>query len=318
MISIIVHRIRNKILLLSSLDNLHVKLQQSEDDGRTWTPSKDALDLDPQLNRPGWGFNYMGLPAGLQLASPSKSAGRLLGCASACMGGGATNVSSCQNRSSYAVYSDDGGKNWSMSAPIRGEFFNGSFTTSECSILQVPESSKLYFYSRTFYDAGCKQRNCPSQGLAESVDGGRTWSQARPVPGLPRFQELEASFASMRVTFPNGTSSTCFFVSRCMPTPKAMVRTNLSVVYSCGEGALKVWSDPIRIEVNSSSYSALLPRSDGQLLIMYAWGNSTHTNPMGCFWPVFPVNHSHGYHCAGGIQIAEVPLPWRSAASLRI
>ena len=80
--------VKGKILLLSSLDNWHMRLQESTDDGRTFTPSHLARDLDASLRRPGWGLVFTGLPGGIQLQAPSPHAGRLVLCSSAYWSGG--------------------------------------------------------------------------------------------------------------------------------------------------------------------------------------------------------------------------------------
>ena len=48
----VVDTIAKKVFLLSSLDNWHMRLQESTDDGMTWTPSPDARDLDASLRKP--------------------------------------------------------------------------------------------------------------------------------------------------------------------------------------------------------------------------------------------------------------------------
>ena len=48
----VVDTIAKKVFLLSSLDNWHMRLQESTDDGVTWTPSSDARDLDASLRKP--------------------------------------------------------------------------------------------------------------------------------------------------------------------------------------------------------------------------------------------------------------------------
>ena len=60
----IVDRVRNKIVLLSALDNWWQMVQESTDDGLTWSSPRN---LDATLRRKGWGLIFTGLPVGIQL-----------------------------------------------------------------------------------------------------------------------------------------------------------------------------------------------------------------------------------------------------------
>lgn len=77
-----------KVFLMSSLDNWHLRLQESADNGNTWTPWAEARDLDASLRQPGWGLVFTGLPGGIQLQAPNPHAGRLVLCSSAYWSGG--------------------------------------------------------------------------------------------------------------------------------------------------------------------------------------------------------------------------------------
>ena len=128
--------------------------------------------------------------------------------------------------------------------------------------------------------------------------------------------DVEGGFASARVETSPGVERDCFYVSHPMPRA-AGARSNLSVIYSCGkpsdggrESGDWSWSAPVVVDPSSSSYSSLLPRGDGRLLALYAFANSTTTAPMGCIGAFWPSPRSSGYACAGGIRVAEVPLPW--------
>jgi hypothetical protein len=110
----VVDQVTKKILLLSSLDNWHMRLQESTDDGRTFTPSHLARDLDASLRRPGWGLIFTGLPGGIQLQAPNPRAGRLVLCSSAYWSGGEmdpdgkiTKEGDVLSRYSYSIISDE-------------------------------------------------------------------------------------------------------------------------------------------------------------------------------------------------------------------
>jgi hypothetical protein len=78
----VVDKLAKKVFLMTSLDNWHVRLQSSSDDGVSWTPSADSVDLDASLRKPGWGMIFTGLPGGIQLVAPNPHAGRLVLCTS--------------------------------------------------------------------------------------------------------------------------------------------------------------------------------------------------------------------------------------------
>jgi hypothetical protein len=307
----IVDRERGKVLLLSSLDNMHVRLQTSEDDGRTWTPWHRARDLDHSLRRPGWGRHYMGLPVGIQLEHPSPRAGRLLACASAFMDG--ANASS---RYSYAVHSDDHGESWRMSAPI------GPRHTSECSVAQRRDGDGAAFIYARIWNASCDGCLGYGRGIAESRDGGDTWGLAT-LHGLPDdVPDVEGSFASAAVEREDGRRETCFFTSAPRPYNKTSTspgpRHNVSVRYACGRRFdEREWSLLHMVDPNSSSYSSIVHhrhprhRHGAALLDLWAYSEDYHKHPQACFWPPFPSNETgwDRYACKGGVRVAAVPLP---------
>ena len=131
--------VTSTIFLLSSLDNYHQRLQQSADDGATWTPSAQARDLDASLRLPGWGLVFTGLPGGIQLKAPNPHAGRLVICSSAYWG------TSSLSRYSYTIMSDDHGASWRIgSGKIQPRH------TTECSVAQALTGRKGYAGSVQF------------------------------------------------------------------------------------------------------------------------------------------------------------------------
>ena len=232
-----------KIFLLSSLDNWHMRLQESTDDGATWTPSSQARDLDSSLRKPGWGLIFTGLPGGIQLQQPNPHAGRLLLCSSAYWSGGeivngtVTQPGDHASRYSYAIASDDHGATWR----IASDKIQPRHTT-ECSVAQRRDGAgEAFIYSR-IWDRTCKGCKLPSigRGIARSTDGGSSWDEAT-LRGLPdTAPDVEGSFASALVTMPDPAdasrmiNSTCFYVQ----IPHSKLRTNLTLQKSCGPDAI--------------------------------------------------------------------------------
>ena len=291
----VVDQVRKRILLFSSLDNYHVRLQCSDDDGRTWTPWAQARDLDKWLRRPGWGHVYAGLPGGIQLRPPSPWAGRLLTCSSAFWDAADPRGS----RYSYAVYSDDHGETWHMSDRI------GPLHTSECSVAQRLDGDGAAFIYARIWDKRCPGCLGYGRGIAESSDGGASWSNAT-LRGLADVApDVEGSLTSGLSTLPgHSTPTTCFYVS----VPHGADRHNLTVQRSCGPDAPRTWSRPAIVDptAESSSYSSVLwyqhAGSAGRLLDLWNYGEQN------CFWPPFPAEGSDHYNCDGGMWFNEIDI----------
>eukprot|EP01043_Picozoa_sp_COSAG02_P019155 COSAG02_NODE_914_length_15990_cov_9.617897_16_plen_486_part_00 len=239
----VVDAMTNKIFLLSSLDNWHMRLQESTDDGKTWTSSSQARDLDSSLRRPGWGLIFTGLPGGIQLQQPNPHAGRLLLCSSAYWSGGEmvngkiTKLGDRDSRYSYTIASDDHGATWH----IASDKIQPRHTT-ECSVAQRHDGAGEAFIYTRIWDRTCKGCKLPSigRGIARSTDGGSTWDEAT-LRGLPdTAPDVEGSFASALVTMPDPAdaskmiNSTCFYVQ----SPHSKLRTNLTLQKSCGPDAI--------------------------------------------------------------------------------
>jgi hypothetical protein len=154
----VVDHVTRKIMLISSLDNWHVMLQESTDDGRTFTPSAQARNLDATLRRPGWGLVFTGLPGGIQLRQPNPHAGRLLLCSSAYWTGGEMDRSGRivkegdrLSRYSYTIISDDHGATWRIgSAQVQPRH------STECSVSQSFDGPGDVFIYTRIWDKNCK------------------------------------------------------------------------------------------------------------------------------------------------------------------
>eukprot|EP00038_Savillea_parva_P024237 m.43432 g.43432 ORF g.43432 m.43432 type:complete len:1080 (-) comp6406_c0_seq1:140-3379(-) len=267
-----------KVFLMSSLDNWHVRLQESDDDGVSWTPWADARDLDSSLRRPGWGLVFTGLPGGIQLQWPSKYAGRLVLCSSAYWSGGEMDptgrivkAGDVLSRYSYSIISDDHGATWRIGS---GGQIQPRHTT-ECSVVQAfTGQGEVYIYSR-IWDKTCRGCLGYGRGIAMSVDGGETFDNAT-LRGLPdTTPDVEGSIASTLVTTTDtatgeATNMTCFYVS----SPWSTTRANLTVLESCG--AIDAWSNGQVVDAGPSSYSSLGvtygPINNATLVNLWAWG----------------------------------------------
>jgi sialidase-1 len=254
--------VTGKIFFLSSPDNWFQRVIESSDDGQSFTPWAQATNLDSSLRKPGWGLVFNGLPGGVQLTSPNSHAGRLILCSSAYWSGGAkepgyggriTHSGDIGSRYSFSIISDDHGSTWRIGSPPVQPFH-----TTECSISQSFDGDgALYMYTRIW----AHKPGEPRRGIAKSTDGGLSWSNAT-LRGLgDTAPDCEGSMISARV----GNQS-CFFVS----SPYSASRANLSVQASCGATAPAVWSAPVVVDPDSSSYSSLVYTQGGELLDLFS------------------------------------------------
>jgi sialidase-1 len=294
----VVDGVAKKLLLLSALDNWHQMVQESMDDGVTWSHPRN---MDLSLRRPGWGLIFTGLPVGIQLQPPNPRAGRLVLCSSAYWTGGEmvngtiVKAGDDLSRYAYSMLSDDAGATWRIGGQIQPRH------TTECSVAQSFDGDgAVYIYARIW------QKNCPGcagygRGIAKSVDGGETFDSAL-LRGLPdKTPDVEGSFASSLVTKVDPVTgrsfnTTCFYVS----APMSKARNNLTMWRSCGPNAPSVWDTPALVDPGSSSYSSVVVRHPAgpgvpKVYDLWAWANGSAT-PNTCLRA----------RCAGGIRFGEV------------
>jgi sialidase-1 len=290
-------RVTGKVFLLTSLDNYHQLMVESEDDGTSFTPWKEARNLDPSLRLPGWGLVFTGLPGGIQLAAPSSHPNRMIICSSAYWVDKDT-----KSRYSYTIISDDSGKTWQL-----GSGKIGPMHTTECSIAQSFDDSSIYMYSR-IWDARAVGVSY-KRGIAKSADGGKTWTNAT-LSGLgDTAPDCEGSMISSNIgPLAPASTKTCFFVSSPYSTGESTTlsagnavssldpcnawlalayfgllcflaslrsylpgRKNLTVQTSCAASPT-AWGEAVVVESGPSSYSSLAYVNGGgrvALLDMY-------------------------------------------------
>lgn len=315
----VVDKAAKKIFLISSLDNWHVKLQTSSDDGVHWTPSSEAVDLDASLRKPGWGLVFTGLPGGIQLQAPNPHAGRLILCSSAYWSGGQmvngtiVKPGDFLSRYSYSIISDDHGATWRIgSDKIQPRH------STECSVAQrFDGAGEVFIYTR-IWSKTCSGCSGYGRGITKSTDGGETWDNAT-LRGLPdTTPDVEGGFLSAPADVKDSSTgktsrSTCFYVS----SPTSAGRNNLTMTKSCGPTAPDVWDVPTVVDPGSSSYScvnARHPQGPGipKMYDMWAWSNNTHMSPNHCIMggsgivPRIPKSGGAPFACAGGIRYSEV------------
>ncbi|MCB1123980.1 MAG: glycoside hydrolase [Verrucomicrobiae bacterium] len=211
----------------------------SDDDGLSW---KQAWEITSDVKDPSWWWYATGPGIGIQLEKgPHK--GRLVIPA---------NHTARGYFGAHTLYSDDGGKSWSVSNVIKP-------TVNESQVVEVSDG-RLMMNMRT---QGVAETTRPPNGyrsLAYSEDGGATWSD--PVfddeLGDPVCQASIIRFDKNHLLFSN---------------PKPPISANrgkrilMTVRASHDDG--ETWPYQILITEGPSAYSSLVRTPDGQVGLLY-------------------------------------------------
>lgn len=166
--AVVVDQRTGDILAISSHGNglwqntpAHISVSRSKDNGQTWLPAVDINDMIKKT-MPDTIENYTSWFATSGRAFQTKK-GRILFAL-------VTRKKGVQNFPVYAVYSDDGGKNWKVSktpATLNGD---------ESKIIELKDGT-LLMSIRNRYKGG--------RIFSYSKDGGVTWSEPEEIKQLP-------------------------------------------------------------------------------------------------------------------------------------
>ena len=156
------------IILPFCKDNQQVFVTRSEDDGLSWSEPEEITD---SVKDPAWSYLGTGPGHGIQLRN-----GRLLvPCWSDSSPGPVTwrnpSPSVGKIQSSYATYSDDGGRTWQRGREMTED------ASDECAAVELEDGS-VYMNMRSRRDKRCR-------AFARSTDAGRTWTRVEYDPTLP-------------------------------------------------------------------------------------------------------------------------------------
>ena len=156
------------IILPFCKDSQQVFVTRSEDDGINWSQPEEITD---RVKDPAWSFLGTGPGHGIQLRS-----GRLLvPCWSDSSPGPVTwrnpSPSVGKIQSSFAIYSDDGGRTWQRGQEMTED------ASDECAAVELLDGS-VYMNMRSRQDKRCR-------AFAHSNDAGGTWTTVEYDPTLP-------------------------------------------------------------------------------------------------------------------------------------
>jgi sialidase-1 len=235
----IVDRETGSIWLVFCRDNRSVFVSHSEDDGLTWSQSRDITD---RVNDPTWKYVAAGSGHGIQLNN-----GRLLLAAWGDTGRGQVTWPPRwgEVEFTYTMFRDDHGATWQRGRPMYEN------ATEEAMVFEAADH-RVFITFRSLHDKFWR-------GYVWSADGGYSWSRIEfdeNLPGPPAHASIikvpEGGANRGLVLFANPAS--------------VMKRTHLTVRMSEDDG--RIWAVSKVQYSGSSAYSDLTIENDGGVLCL--------------------------------------------------
>jgi N-acetylneuraminic acid mutarotase len=210
-----------------------VWVMKSTDDGETWSA---PIDITASVKRPEWTWYATGPGIGIQ-----TRAGRLV------IPANHAEAKTGVHRS-HVVYSDDGGRNWTIGAVANAG-------TNESQIVEL-SGGRLMLNMRNHPPKPANFRM-----VAISADGGRTLAPARPDPRL-----LEPPAQASLVALPGGRRRSLVFAN-----PASTARERLTLRLSDDDGA--TWPASRVVHQGPAAYSSLAALADGSIAVLFERGD---------------------------------------------
>lgn len=221
----------------------------SEDDGLTWSKPQKAGD---PCKEPSWGWYATGPGIGIQLTK-GKYAGRLVIPANHSYDDTGSKIrKDPYGYGSHVLISDDHGKNWRMSHPIRPG-------CNESQVVELSDGTML-MNMRSYNGKN-------SRAVSRSTDGGETWSTVSHD-----YQLVESVCQASIIGYGNYHGKEIFFFSN----PSVPVgRTHMTIQYS--EDGCRTWPASRLINAGPSGYSCLVKLRNKQLGLLFEKGFKSST-----------------------------------------
>jgi sialidase-1 len=224
-----------------SFDGRTVWMFASDDDGRSWSASRD---ITPQVKRPDWGWYAAGPCTGIELQRGAAKGRLLVPC----------NHSQFEPDGSFrlyahVVYSDDHGRTWQLGGRSPTDGFD------ECQAAELSDGRVMLNMRHYGAEPGLR-------GVTVSADGGLHWG---PVRNDPALVECNWGCQASLICSPDGR---LYFSN-----PASAARERMTVRASADEGV--TWTVLKELHAGPAAYSSLAMLPDGQMACLYECG-STH------------------------------------------
>lgn len=235
-----------EIIQKTSTDTRRPFVLYSDDDGKTWSEPGELTDC---CKEPSWGWYATGPGVGIQLKH-SKYEGRLVIPANHSYDESDSTVFrrfGNYGYGSHVLISDDHGKTWRKSEPIRPG-------TNESQLVELSDGT-LMMNMRSYNEEY-------SRAIAFSSDGGETWSEIEHD-----YQLVESRCQASIIRYGGyGNKNMILFSNPAVPVG----RTHMTVRASFNEG--RSWNISKLIFSGPSAYSSLTRLPDGNIGLFFEAG----------------------------------------------
>jgi sialidase-1 len=225
-------------------DTRRVFVTCSNDDGRTWARPRE---ITTETKRPQWRWYATGPGVGIQLDQGPWKGRLLIPCDHSLI-----EPNNPDGYNSHVIYSDDHGRTWQLGGVIRP-------AVNECQVVELVDGTLLINLRN--YD-----RSRTTRALANSADGGITWSTVRHDPALIE-PVCQASFVRYTIQ-PQHERNRLLFSNPAHAEPGR--RQDMTVRMSEDEGA--TWPVSRVVWPGPAAYSCLAATSEGSIACLFEAG----------------------------------------------
>ncbi len=224
-----------------SKDTRRVFVMCSTDDGRTWSAPQDITRETKPTN---WTWYATGPGAGIQLENGPHAGRMLIPC---------DHIEAGTRRNfSHVIYSDDHGQTWHLGGSSPRD------TANECQVVELA-GGRLMLNMRNAAGTGRHRQ------VAFSADGGETWTDQHPDPGLPE----PICQASVRRYSRPGTNRKSILLFSNPASETRRVSLTLRASYDQGQ----TWTRQRLLHDGPGAYSDLAVLLNGQIACLYECGD---------------------------------------------
>jgi sialidase-1 len=236
-------------------DNDDVFVTYSEDDGHTWA---EPRNITKQVKKPDWQWYATGPGVAIQLQRGPHKGRLVIPCDHS------DNAAGKRRQYSHVFYSDDHGKTWQLGESLPPH-------TDECQLVELADGTLLLNMRNYWGRDGGHPELGNKRALANSADGGRTWSELRFDETLiePICQASLLRYGPATATSKDSTPGRLLFSN---PASKES-RHRMTVRLSYDEG--HSWPVSKLLHEGPAAYSCLIVLPDRSIGCLYERGDET-------------------------------------------